>query len=51
MRDLYGTFVSYGVADSAILVSTRGVTKGAADFVEGKPIQVLDADDLAKMRG
>jgi hypothetical protein len=46
VRELYGTLMSCG-ADDAILATTGRLTKGAIAFLEGKPIQVWDVDDLA----
>ena len=47
-RDLYGTLVSSS-ADRAILACTGGFTKGVKDFVEGKPITLVDAWDIIKV--
>ena len=45
-RELYGSFHHFS-ADSAILACTGGFTQGVKEFVRGKPITLVSADDLA----
>ena len=47
-RELYGSMVAFR-AKAAILACTGGFTRGVYDFVEGKPIRLLDASAIAKM--
>ncbi len=47
-RELLGSMVAFG-AKAAILACTGGFTRGVYDFVEGKPIRLLDASAIAKM--
>ena len=48
VRDLYGSMVAYG-ADDAILACTGGFTKGVEDFVQGKPIRLVDVWDIVQV--
>lgn len=48
VRDLFGTMV-HERADSAILVATTGFTPGTREFAAGKPITLVDLDDILKM--
>lgn len=47
-RELYGSLIA-SRADGAILACTGGFTKGVKDFVEGKPITLVDAWDIIKV--
>ena len=47
-RELLGSMVAFG-AKAAILACTGGFTRGVHEFVEGKPIRLLDASAIAKM--
>ena len=49
VRDLYGTMVAFG-ANDAILASLSGCTGGVRAFIKGKPIAVLDMDDVIRMQ-
>lgn len=48
VRELYGTMMASG-ADSAILVSSGGFTRGVRHFVPGKRIQLISSADLVTM--
>ena len=48
VRDLYGTMIANGFS-KGILVSLNGFTKGTKDFANGKPIELVDIDDLIRM--
>lgn len=48
VRDLYGTMVSQN-ATIAYLAAPGGFSKGAKDFSNGKPIELLDIDELTQM--
>lgn len=43
VRELYGTLLASD-AQRAILASVSGFTKGVKEFVEGKPIELIDLD-------
>ena len=45
-RDLFGAMVA-SRADSAILACTGGFTRGVLEFVQGKPITLISASELA----
>lgn len=47
-RDLYGTMIAQN-ADEAILVAPTGFSQATKEFCTGKPIRLMDIDDLAKM--
>lgn len=47
-RELLGSMVAFG-ADHAILACTGGFTRGVKDFVEGKPMTLISAKELASM--
>ena len=47
-RELYGSLIASG-ADQGILACTAGFTKGARDFVDGKPIRLVDSWDIIKV--
>ena len=47
-RELYGTLTACGAKD-AVLACTAGFTQGVFDFVRGKPITLISAQDLALM--
>lgn len=49
VRDLYGV-MNHGGFRKAYLVTLRGVTKGASDFIKGKDITVLDLHSLIKLQ-
>lgn len=49
VRELYGAMV-HAKADSAILVCTTGFTTGVYNFVQDKPIELVDVDGLVKMQ-
>ena len=49
VRDLYGTMVAFG-ANDAILASLSGCTRGVRSFIRGKPITVLDVDDVIRLQ-
>jgi hypothetical protein len=48
VRDLYGTMINFN-AHEAILVSTSGCSKGASEFIVGKPISIIDLASLIEM--
>ena len=48
VRDLYGTILANGYSHG-ILVSLRGFTQGTKDFAKGKPIELIDMNDLIRM--
>ena len=48
IRDLYGTLVG-SKCDVGILVNLGGFTQGVFDFVEGKPILLLDISDVVNL--
>src|SRR5207244_1767718 len=48
VRELLGVVTAEG-ADSGILVATSGFTRDAIQFAAGKPLQLIDADALAKL--
>ncbi len=47
-RELLGSMVAFG-AQKAILACTGGFTRGVREFVEEKPISLLDSSDIARM--
>ena len=47
-RELFGSMIAFR-AKAAILACTGGFTRGVYEFVEGKPIRLLDASAIAKM--
>ena len=47
-RELYGVMIDYG-ANSAILASTGGFTRGVRQFVVNKPIKLVSISQLIKM--
>ena len=49
VRDLYGTLVSTG-ANKAVLASVSGFTRGTRSFCAGKPIELLDLDEILAMQ-
>ena len=49
-RELFGAMVA-SRADSAILACTGGFTRGVRKFVQGKPIILISASDLAALGG
>jgi hypothetical protein len=49
MRELYGALQASG-AHAAILASVAGVTEGAREFAEGKPLAVLELADVIRMQ-
>lgn len=48
-RDLYGTLMSAG-ANRAVLASVSGFTRGTRSFCAGKPIELLDLDEILAMQ-
>ena len=48
-RELYGVLLS-SKSDGAILACTGGFTKGVRDFVQGKPISLLDLKDIISLQ-
>jgi restriction endonuclease Mrr len=48
VRDLYGSVFHFR-ADKAILACTGGFTKGVYEFVQGKPIILIDSSDIARV--
>ena len=48
-RELYGALIDSG-ADEAIFVCTAGFTSGVYDFVQDKPIRLMDLDDILEMQ-
>lgn len=48
VRDLYGTMINFK-AHEAILVTTSGCSKGAKEFMQGKPISVMSLAHLIEM--
>ncbi len=49
-RELLGSMMHFG-ADSGILACTGGFTRGVEEFVRGKPIELISAQDLATLGG
>ncbi|MGD0795860.1 MAG: restriction endonuclease [Dehalococcoidales bacterium] len=47
-RELYGTLIACG-ANSAILASPSGFTKGVKNFVIGKPIELISINELIRI--
>ena len=47
-RDLFGTLHAEKV-EYAILASVSGFTRGVHEFIEGKPMRLLDLDEIIKM--
>jgi HJR/Mrr/RecB family endonuclease len=47
-RDLYGTMTAQG-ADEAFLAAPSGFSAATKEFCKGKPIKLLDIDELTKM--
>ena len=48
-RELYGTLMDSD-ADEAILACTAGVSQRAREFLEGKPILIMDVDDIVRLQ-
>ena len=48
VRELYGSMYAFG-ADSAILACTGGFSGGVRDFARGRPIQLISAQEIARM--
>ncbi|MFO8234730.1 MAG: restriction endonuclease [Bacteroidales bacterium] len=48
VRDLYGTMIA-NHADEAFLAAPMGFSNATKDFCKGKPITLLDIDELTKM--
>ena len=48
-RELYGTLMHTG-ADKAVLATLNGATSTVKTFFQGKPIQLLDVNDIVKMQ-
>lgn len=48
VRDLYGTMTAEG-AQEAFLVAPSGFSKATKQYCSGKPIKLIDIDDLTKM--
>ena len=48
IRDLYGTLVG-SKCDVGILANLGGFSQGVFDFVEGKPILLLDISDVVNL--
>lgn len=48
LRDLYGAMHDFG-ASRAFLVTTGRVTRSAAKWAEGKPIEIWDGECVAKL--
>lgn len=48
VRELYGSLISYK-ADEAILASLGGFTEGVRTFIVGKPIRLLDLDEIIRI--
>ena len=44
-RELYGSMMDFG-ADKSVLVCPAGFTRGVREFVKGKPIDLVAAEDL-----
>ena len=49
IRELYGAVIA-GKYNSGMLVVTGGVTKGVRDFVEGKPLQIVDLPQIVQLQ-
>jgi hypothetical protein len=49
IRDLYGA-IQHFEADDAILICLGGFTQGVHDFARGKPIRLMNLEDLIKMQ-
>lgn len=47
-RDLYGTLVNEK-ANRAILASISGFTKGVTEFTDGKPIELIDLNQIIRL--
>ena len=45
VRELYGAMISHG-ASEAWLIASSGVTIGAMNFTEGKPMRIIDLDEI-----
>lgn len=45
VRELYGTMISHGAAEAWLIASSR-VTIGAKKFTDGKPIRIIDLDEI-----
>jgi hypothetical protein len=48
VRELYGTIQHEGL-DGGIFIASSGYTKGAREFAGGKPIRLLDINDVLQM--
>ena len=47
-RELYGSMMHFGVS-KAVLVCPAGFTRGVEEFVKGKPIDLVAAEDLISL--
>lgn len=47
-REMFGALTHFG-ADRAIIACTSGFTSGTRDFVRGKPIELLSANDIVRL--
>lgn len=47
VREIYGAMISHG-ASEAWLISSSGITDGATNFTEGKPIRVVDLNEIIR---
>ena len=50
IRELYGTLVHEQVAH-AFLVTTAGISRSAKKWAKGKPMTLIDGDELARLAG
>jgi restriction endonuclease len=49
VRELFGVFSGNSKYDKSVLVCLGGFTKGAKDFARGKPIRLLECDDVIRL--
>ena len=49
VRDLYGT-LNHVNCNRAILASVSGFTQGVDEFIEGKPIELMDLEDYINIQ-
>ena len=48
VRDLYGTMI-HNDADMGYLVATSGISDAARDWAAGKPLVLIDGDELVRL--
>ena len=49
-RELYGALIA-SKADDGILAVVGGVTRGVHHFFVGKPLRVMDLDEILRLQG